>query len=227
MGQVWRSGEYDQGMATLYLSGGGLGRSAHAWPEALQWLAAQPGPLLIASIASDDDRQARTLQQLLATVGREATLINRLPEGSEEPTTLFLCGGDATRLLDQPERVRELTVALTLPDLTIVADSASAMALGRRAASCTGGGHAIRVIDGIGALGAWSILAHAMGGSDERLAALADEALPNGGPRLSLPTGAAVEVLGLGSRASGEPGGLDFRSAPWSQASAHRSDARE
>ena len=48
-------------MATLYLSGGGLGRSAHAWPEALRWLAAQPGPLLLASIASDDDRQARTL----------------------------------------------------------------------------------------------------------------------------------------------------------------------
>jgi hypothetical protein len=143
-----------------------------------------------------------------------------------EPTTLFLCGGDATRLLDQPERVRELSAALALPDLTIVADSASAMALGRRAASCTCGGHAIRVIDGIGALGAWSILAHASGGGDERLAALADEALPNGGPRLALPVGAAVEVIGLGSRTSGEPGGLDFRSAPWSQASAHRSDAR-
>jgi len=226
MGQVWRSGEYDQGMATLYLSGGGLGRSAHAWPEALQWLAAQPGPLLLASIASDDDRQARTLQQLLATVGREATLINNLPQVITESTTLFLCGGDATRLLDQPERVRELTAALTLSDLTIVADSASAMALGRRAASCTCGGHAIRVIDGIGALGAWSVLAHASGGSDERLAALADAALPNGGPRLALPTGAAVEVIGLGSRMSGEPGGLDFRSAPWSQASAHRSDAR-
>ncbi|MEI6156024.1 MAG: hypothetical protein WCP88_02340 [bacterium] len=213
-------------MATLYLSGGGLGRSAHAWPEALRWLAAQPGPLLLASIASDDDRQARTLQQLLAAVGREATLITHLPQEAAEPTTLFLCGGDATGLLDQPERVRELTNALTLPNLTIVADSASAMALGRRAASCTCGGHPIRVIDGIGALGAWSVLAHASGGNDERLTDLADAALPNGGPRLALPTGAAVEVLGLGSRTSGEPGGLDFRSAPWSQASAHRSDAR-
>ena len=213
-------------MATLYLSGGGLGRSAHAWPEALQWLAAQPGPLLIASIASDDDRQARTLAQLLLNVGRDATLVNHLPQVITEPTTLFLCGGDATRLLDQPERVRELSAALALSDLTIVADSASAMALGRRAASCTCGGHAIRVIDGIGALGAWSVLAHATGGNDARLAALADAALPNGGPRLALPTGAAVEVLGLGSRTSGEPGGLDFRSAPWSQASAHRSDAR-
>jgi hypothetical protein len=218
--------QYDYPMATLYLSGGGLGRSAHAWPEALQWLAAQPGPLLLASIASDDDRQARTLQQLLANVGREATLTAHLPEDSAGPTTLFLCGGDATRLLDQPERVRELRSALTAPNLTIVADSASAMALGRRAASCTCGGHAIRVTDGIGALGAWSVLAHAIGGNDERLAALADESLPNGGPRLALPVGAAVEVLGLGSRASGEPGGLDFRSAPWSQASAHRSDAR-
>ena len=213
-------------MANLYLSGGGLGRSAHAWPEALRWLAAQPGPLLLASIASDDDRQARSLQQLLAAVGREATLISHLPQESTEPTTLFLCGGDATGLLDQPERIRELTKALTLQNLTIIADSASAMALGRRAASCTCGGHPIRVIDGIGALGAWSILAHATGGNDERLADLADAALPNGGPRLALPTGAAVEVLGLGSRMSGEPGGLDFRSAPWSQVSAHRSDAR-
>jgi len=226
MGQVWRSGEYDQGMATLYLSGGGLGRSAHAWPEALQWLAAQPGTLLLASIASDDDRQARTLQQLLANVGREATLISHLPQDSAEPTTLFLCGGDATRLLGQPERVRELRSALTAPNLTIVADSASAMALGRRAASCTCGGHAIRVTSGIGALGSWSVLAHAIGGNDERLADLADAALPNGGPRLALPVGAAVEVLGLGSRTSGEPGGLDFRSTSWSQASAHRSDAR-
>jgi hypothetical protein len=213
-------------MATLYLSGGGLGRSAHAWPEALRWLAAQPGPLLLASIASDDDRQARTLQQLLAAVGREATLVGHLPKELTEPTTLFLCGGDATRLLDQVERVRELRSALTLQNLTIVADSASAMALGRRAASCTCGGHPIRVTDGIGALGAWSVLAHATGGNDERLADLADAALPNGGPRLALPTGAAVEVLGLGTRMSGEPGGLDFRSAPWSQVSAHRSDAR-
>jgi hypothetical protein len=213
-------------MATLYLSGGGLGRSAHAWPEALRWLAAQPGPLLLASIASDDDRQARTLQLLLANVGREATLVGHLPKELTEPTTLFLCGGDATRLLDQVERVRELRSALTLQNLTIVADSASAMALGRRAASCTCGGHPIRVIDGIGALGAWSVLAHATGGNDERLADLADAALPNGGPRLALPTGAAVEVLGLGTRMSGEPGGLDFRSAPWSQVSAHRSDAR-
>jgi hypothetical protein len=77
-------------MATLYLSGGGLGRSAQAWPEALHWLAAQPGPLLLASIASDDDRQARTLQQLLAAVGREATLISHLPQESTEPTTLDL-----------------------------------------------------------------------------------------------------------------------------------------
>jgi aryl carrier-like protein len=213
-------------MATLYLSGGGLGRSAHAWPEALRWLAAQPGPLLLASIASDDDRQARSLQQLLAAVGREATLVGHLPKELTEPTTLFLCGGDATRLLDQVERVRELRSALTLQNLTIVADSASAMALGRRAASCTCGGHPIRVTDGIGALGAWSVLAHATGGNDERLADLADAALPNGGPRLALPTGAAVEVLGLGTRMSGEPGGLDFRSAPWSQVSAHRSDAR-
>lgn len=213
-------------MATLYLSGGGLGRSAHAWPEALHWLAAQPGPLLLASIASDDDRQARALAQLLFDVGRDATLVNHLPQVTTEPTTLFLCGGDATRLLDQPERVRELTAALTVPNLTIVADSASAMALGRRAASCTCGGHPIRVTDGLGALGSWSVLAHAMGGNDERLAALADAALPNGGPRLALPTGAAVEVLGLGSRTSGESGGLDFRSATWSQATAHRSDAR-
>lgn len=213
-------------MATLYLSGGGLGRSAHAWPEAMRWLAEQPGPLLLASLASDDDRQARAMQQLLAPVGRSATLVEHLPAELAEPTTLFLCGGDATRLLSQPERVREIQVALGLTNLTLVADSASAMALGRRAASCTCGGHPIRVVDGIGALGAWSILAHAIGGSDARLAALADDALPNGGPRLALPVGAAVEVLGLGSRSSGEPGGLDFRSAPWAQASAHRSDAR-
>lgn len=218
--------DYDHAMATLYLSGGGLGRSAHAWPEALEWLAAQPGPLLIASIASDDDRQARTLQQLLAEVGREAILVEHLPQSVTGPTTLFLCGGDATRLLDQPDRVGELSAALTVPNLTIVADSASAMALGRRAASCTCGGHPIRVTDGIGALGAWSILAHAVGANDDRLSALADDALPYGGPRLALPTGAAVEVLGLGSRSSGEPGGLDFVSAPWSQVSAHRSDAR-
>ena len=176
-------------MATLYLSGGGLGRSAHAWPEALQWLAAQPGPLLLASIASDDDRQARTLQQLLANVGREATLISHLPQVITEPTTLFLCGGDATGLLDQPERVRELTNAITLSHLTIIADSASAMALGRRAASCTCGGHPIRVIDGIGALGAWSILAHATGGNDERLAALADRGI---GRRRQVPLVVAV-----------------------------------
>jgi hypothetical protein len=218
--------KYDHPVATLYLSGGGLGRSAHAWPEALAWLTAQPGPLLFASIASDDDRQARTLQALLASAGRQAALVDHMPKEESEHATLFLCGGDATRLLDRPDRVRELLAALRLSNLTIVADSASAMALGRRAASCTCGGHPIRVIDGIGALGAWSILAHASGGNDERLSALADPALPNGGPRLALPVGAAVEVLGLGSRNSGEPGGLDFRSTSWSRASAHRSNDR-
>ena len=71
-------------MATLYLSGGGLGRSAHAWPEALRWLAAQPGALLLASIASDDDVQARTLQQLLSAAGRDATLVPHLPHEVDE-----------------------------------------------------------------------------------------------------------------------------------------------
>ncbi len=212
-------------MATLYLSGGGLGRSAQAWPEALDWLAARPGPILLASLASDDDRQAQTLRALLAAAGGEAHLTEELPVEVTAPTTLFLCGGDATRLLEQPSRVAGLRRALAAPQLTIVADSASAMALGRRAASCTCGGHPIRVTDGIGALGAWSVLAHASGGSDERLVALADPTLPNGGPRLALPTGAAVEVLGFDAHRAGEPGAIDFRSTSWSRADAHRSDA--
>ena len=101
-------------MATLYLSGGGLGRSAQAWPEALHWLAAQPGPLLLASIASDDDRQARTLQQLLSAAGREATLVAHLPQEITEPTTLFLCGGDATRLKFCRTHVHQVNGALSI-----------------------------------------------------------------------------------------------------------------
>lgn len=207
-------------MATLYLSGGGLGRSAHSWPEALRWLASQPGPLLIASLASDDDRQARTLQHLLSAVGREATIVAHLPHEVLEPTTLFLCGGDATRLLDQSERVEEVRRALASAHLTIVADSASAMALGRRAASCTCGGHPIRVTDGLGALGPWSVLAHATGADDVRLLALADATLPNGGPRIALPTGAAVEVVGLGLTESNHRSDLRFTTAPWAQSRA-------
>jgi hypothetical protein len=219
-------------MASLYLSGGGLGVRADAWPAALAWLADRDGPITLASLASDDDRQARMLQRLLAELGRPAELATdqlldpQSPRFGAAPGTLYLCGGDATSLLDDPRRVSVVREALLQPELTIIADSAAAMALGRRAASCTCGGHPIRVVDGLGALGSWSVLAHAQSGSDERLAALNDAALPNGGQRLALPTGAAVEVLGLGTRGSGEPGGIDFRAAPWSARSAHRSDSR-
>ena len=107
-----------------------------------------------------------------------------------------LCGGDATRLLGQPSRVAGLRRALAVPQLTIVADSASAMALGRRAASCTCGGHPIRTVAGLGLLGEWSVLAHAEGPDDARLAALRDPGRPEGGRQLPLRTGEAVEVLG-------------------------------
>ena len=157
--------------ATLYLSGGGLGARADAWPEALQWLAARSGDVALASLASHDTTQARSLQALLATRGKRAEVLRRW--------------------LDDPAKY-------------IVADSASAMALGARAASCTCGGHAIRVIDGLDLLGGLSVLAHATGGDDPRLAALGN------GRLLALPTRAAVEW---------RPDG-DLPRASWSRATA-------
>jgi hypothetical protein len=94
--------------------------------------------------------------------------------------------------------------------LTVVADSASAMALGRRAASCTCGGHPIRTVAGLGALGEWSILAHADGPHDSRIAALHDPETPGGGAQLALRTGEAVEVVGL-------PDTVRFERVSWSR----------
>ena len=62
--------------ATLYLSGGGLGARADAWPEALDWLAARVGGVAFASLASNDTTQARTLQALLAARGERAEVLS-------------------------------------------------------------------------------------------------------------------------------------------------------
>jgi hypothetical protein len=83
------------------------------------------------------------------------------------------------------------------------------MALGRRAASCTCGGHAIRTVTGLAVLGTWSILAHADGPDDARIAALRDPDVAGGGEQLALLTGEAVEVLGL-------PGAVRFERLDWS-----------
>ena len=80
------------------------------------------------------------------------------------------------------------------------------MALGTRAASCTCGGHAIRVVDGLDLLGGLSVLAHAAGGDDPRLAAL------GAGPLLALPVRAAVEWRPHG----------DLPALSWSRAAAVR-----
>ena len=116
-------------MSTLILSGGGLGLRADAWPEALAWLADREGPLLIASPASPDERQAQRLQQLLATAGRRAERSAELPAEPIAGSTVFLCGGDATELLRRPSRVASIRALLAADRVTVVADSASAMAL--------------------------------------------------------------------------------------------------
>ena len=195
-------------MGRLILSGGGFGVRVSAWPEALDWLAASPAPISIASLASNDERQARTLVRLLAERGCEATLFS---SGDSDLTngTVFLCGGDATLLASNSKRAALLRRWIAEPNLTVIADSASAMALGRRAASCTCGGHAIRTVVGIGALGVWSILAHADGPDDARIAALRDPELAGGGEQLALQTGEAVEVLGL-------PDAVRFERLDWS-----------
>ncbi len=168
----------------------------NAWPEALGWLAAAPAPISIASLASHDERQADALVRLLAERGCEATLFS---SGDSDLTngTIFLCGGDATLLASDSARAALLRRWIAEPGLTVIADSASAMALGRRAASCTCGGHAIRTVAGLAALGPWSILAHADGPDDARIAALRDPDVAGGGEQLALQTGEAVEVLGL------------------------------
>jgi len=180
----------------LILSGGGFGVRVSAWPEALDWLSASPAPISIASLASHDEHQAHTLVRLLADRGCDAH-------------TVFLCGGDATLLASDSARAALLRRWIAEPNLTVIADSASAMALGRRAASCTCGGHAIRTVAGIGALGAWSILAHADGPHDARIAALRDPDVAGGGEQLALQTGEAVEVLGL-------PDAVRFKKLDWS-----------
>ena len=195
-------------MGRLILSGGGFGVRVNAWPEALGWLAAAPAPISIASLASDDERQADALVRLLAERGCEATLFSsgdrRLTNG-----TIFLCGGDATLLASDSARAALLRRWIAEPGLTVIADSASAMALGRRAASCTCGGHAIRTVAGLAALGPWSILAHADGPHDARIAALHDPEVAGGGEQLALQTGEAVEVLGL-------PDAVRFERLDWS-----------
>ena len=190
--------------ATLYLSGGGLGARADAWPEALQWLAARSGDVALASLASHDTTQARSLQALLATRGKRAEVLSAEGGEAERAATIFLCGGDATLLAGDRDRAATIRRWLDDPAKCIVADSASAMALGARAASCTCGGHAIRVIDGLDLLGGLSVLAHATGGDDPRLAALGN------GRLLALPTRAAVEW---------RPDG-DLPPASWSRATA-------
>lgn len=182
-------------MARLILSGGGLGIRADAWPEALDWLAGAPAPLSLASLASRDARQATTLAALLGARGVNVQL---LKPGASDPTqgTIFLCGGDATLLATDAQRAAQLRRWIAHPDLTVIADSASAMALGRLAASCTCGGHPIRTVVGLGLLGEWSVLAHAEGPDDPRLVALQEPGWPGGGRQLPLRTGEAVEVLG-------------------------------
>jgi hypothetical protein len=192
----------------LILSGGGFGVRVNAWSEALGWLAAAPAPIIIASLASHDEHQADALMRLLAERGCEATLFS---SGDRRPTngTIFLCGGDATLLASDSARAALLRRWIAEPGLTVIADSASAMALGRRAASCTCGGHAIRTVAGLAALGAWSILAHADGPDDARIAALHDPEVAGGGEQLALQTGEAVEVLGL-------PDAVRFERLDWS-----------
>lgn len=196
-------------MARLFLSGGGLGLRADAWPEALDWLATAPAPLHLASLASHDLRQAQTLATLLGQRGR---VVEILSPGSSDPShgTVFLCGGDATLLAGDRSRSTQLLRWIERPSMTVVADSASAMALGRRAASCTCGGHPIRTVAGLGALGEWSILAHADGPHDARMAALHDPETPGGGAQLALRTGEAVEVVGL-------PDAVRFERVSWSR----------
>ena len=195
-------------MGRLILSGGGFGVRVNAWSEALGWLAAAPAPIIIASLASHDEHQADALMRLLAERGCEATLFS---SGDRRPTngTIFLCGGDATLLASDSARAALLRRWIAEPGLTVIADSASAMALGRRAASCTCGGHAIRTVAGLAALGAWSILAHADGPDDARIAALHDPEVAGGGEQLALQTGEAVEVLGL-------PDAVRFERLDWS-----------
>ena len=183
-------------MGRLILSGGGFGVRVNAWPEALGWLATSPAPIIIASLASHDEHQAEALVRLLAERGCEATLFS-IGDTSPSNGTIFLCGGDAMLLASDSARAALLRRWIAEPGLTVIADSASAMALGRRAASCTCGGHAIRTVAGLGALGAWSILAHADGPHDARIAALRDPEFAGGGEQLALQTGEAVEVLGL------------------------------
>ena len=195
-------------MGRLILSGGGFGVRVSAWPEALDWLAASPAPISIASLASHDERQADALVRLLAERGCEATLFSAR-DSDLTNGTIFLCGGDATLLASDSARAALLRRWIAEPSLTVIADSASAMALGRRAASCTCGGHAIRTVAGIGALGAWSILAHADGPDDARIAALRDPEVAGGGEQLALQTGQAVEVLGL-------PDAVRFERLDWS-----------
>jgi len=192
----------------LILSGGGFGVRVSAWPEALDWLAAAPAPVRLASLASHDEHQAHTLIKLLAERGCDA---QHFSMGDDHPTngTVFLCGGDATLLASDSARAALLRRWIAEPGLTVIADSASAMALGRRAASCTCGGHAIRTVAGLGALGAWSILAHADGPDDARIAALRDPDVAGGGEQLALQTGEAVEVLGL-------PDAVHFERLDWS-----------
>ena len=195
-------------MGRLILSGGGFGVRVSAWPEALDWLAAAPAPISIASLASNDEHQAHTLVTLLAQRGCEATL-HSSGDSRRASGTIFLCGGDATLLASDGERAALLRRWIAEPDLTVIADSASAMALGRRAASCTCGGHAIRTVAGLAALGPWSILAHADGPDDVRIAALRDPEVAGGGEQLALQTGEAVEVLGL-------PDAVRFERLDWS-----------
>ena len=195
-------------MGRLILSGGGFGVRVSAWPEALDWLAASPAPISIASLASNDEHQAHTLVRLLADRGCDAQLF--LSGGSDLTSgTVFLCGGDATLLASDSARAALLRRWIAEPNLTVIADSASAMALGRRAASCTCGGHAIRTVAGLAALGTWSILAHADGPDDARIAALRDPDVAGGGEQLALQTGEAVEVLGL-------PDAVRFERLDWS-----------
>lgn len=195
-------------MGRLILSGGGFGVRVNAWPEALGWLATSPAPISIASLASHDERQADALVTLLAERGCEATLFSAR-DSDLTNGTVFLCGGDATLLASDSARAALLRRWIAEPNLTVIADSASAMALGRRAASCTCGGHAIRTVAGLAALGAWSILAHADGPDDARIAALRDPDVVGGGEQLALQTGEAVEVFGL-------PDAVRFERLDWS-----------
>lgn len=178
--------------AELYLSGGGLGTRAHAWPAAIEWLASRAGGVALVSLASADTVQARSLKSTLSSLGQRADVMDDPLREDPDAPTLLLCGGDATLLAGDRERVDLLRRWLDDETKTIVADSASAMALGRRAASCTCGGHPIRVIDGLDLLGGFSVLAHASGGDDVRLEAL------GGGPLLALPTASAVRWSGGG-----------------------------